>query len=108
MTVRLQAQHVALQTARQWQTTDASKAQYALRAGVERCISQGTRRFGLRRSRSIGLARTQLQQVVMAVAMNAVRVIAWLWNDTLGERRRAVGRFALLAPHPGARQALVG
>jgi len=108
LTVRPQAQHGALQTARQRQTTDAFKAQYALRAGVESCISQGTRRFGLRRSRYIGLARTHLQQVGMAVAMNAVRVIAWLWNDTLGERRRAVGRFARLAPHPGARQALVG
>lgn len=108
LTVRPQAQHVALQTARQRQTTDAFKAQYALRAGMESCISQGTRRFGLRRSRYIGLARTQVQQVVTAVAINAVRVIAWLWNDTLGERRRALGRFALLAPHPVARKALVG
>jgi transposase len=107
LTVRPQAQHVALQTARHRQTTDAFKEQYALRAGIESCISQGTRRFDVRRSRYIGLARTQVQQVVTAVAMNAVRVIAWLWNDTLGEHRRAAGQFALLAPQPLARKALV-
>jgi transposase len=52
---------VALQAARQRQETDEFKAQYALRAGVESSISQGVRRFDLRRSRYIGLARTQLQ-----------------------------------------------
>ncbi len=107
LTVRPRAHHVALQAARQRQATDAFKAQYALRAGVESCISQGTRRFALRRSRYVGLVRTQLQQVVTAVAMNAVRVIAWLWNESLGEHRRAPSQFALLAPQPVARRALV-
>jgi transposase len=107
LTVRPREHHVAIHMARQRQETADFKAQYALRAGVESCISQGTRRFDLRRSRYIGLARTHLQQVVTAVAMNAVRVIAWLWNESLGERRRAAGQFALLAPEPGARKALV-
>ena len=51
-------------------------AQYALRAGVEGSLSQGTRRFDLRRSRYLGLARTNLQQLLTATALNIVRVIA--------------------------------
>jgi transposase len=58
--VGLQAceQYEALQAARQRQTTDAFRRQYAARAGVEGTHSQGTRRCGLRRSRYIGLAKT--------------------------------------------------
>ena len=51
LTVRLQAHHETIQAARQRQETPAFKAQYALRAGVESSLSQGTRRFNLRRSR---------------------------------------------------------
>ncbi len=77
LTVRPQAQHEALQAARRRQETDAFKAQYALRAGAESTISQGVRRFDLRRSRSIGLARTQMQQTINATAMNLVRIADW-------------------------------
>src|SRR5919201_6906499 len=55
LTVRLQAHHEALQAARQRQETPEFKTQYALRAGVESRLSQGARRFELRRSRYIGL-----------------------------------------------------
>jgi transposase len=48
LTVQPQAHHEAIQTARQRQETPAFKAQYALRAGVESSLSQGTRRFDLR------------------------------------------------------------
>jgi transposase len=41
LTVRPQAQHEAIQSARKRQETDAFKAQYALRAGAESMISQG-------------------------------------------------------------------
>ena len=98
LTVRLQAHHEALQAARQRQETPQFKAQYALRAGVESSLSQGIRRFDLRRSRYLGLARTHLQQLLTATAMNVVRVIAWLWGEPLGERRRKPGHFAQLAP----------
>lgn len=106
--VRPTEHYLAMAAARQRQETTAFKAQYALRAGVESTIAQGTRRFALRRSRSIGLARTQLQQIVVAVAINLVRVIAWLWNEPLDEQRRATGHFALLAPRPLSRHALIG
>jgi transposase len=106
LTVRPQAHHEAIQAARQRQQTPAFKAQYALRAGVESSLSQGLRRFDLRRSRYIGLARTHLQQLLNATAMNVVRVIAWLWGEPLGERRRKPGHLAQLAPHSLSRQAV--
>jgi hypothetical protein len=39
--------------------------------------------------------------------MNIVRVIAWLWGEPLGERRRPPGRFAQLAPYPLSRQTVL-
>ena len=70
------------------QETPAFKAQYALRSGVESTLSQGIRRFAaLRQSRSHGLARTHLQQLLTATARNLVRVIAWLKGEPGGERR---------------------
>jgi DDE family transposase len=107
LTVRLQAYHEALQAARRRQETPEFKAQYTLRAGVESSLSQGVRCFDLRRSRYIGLARTHLQQLLTATAMNMVRVIAWLWGELLGERRRPPGHLAQLAPHPLSRQTVL-
>jgi len=107
LTVRPQAHHVAIQAARQRQETAEFRMQYALRAGVESSLSQGTRRFDVRRSRYIGLARTHLQQILNATAMNVVRVVAWLWGEPLDQRRREPGHFARLAPHPLSRQVLI-
>jgi transposase len=107
LTVRLQPHHEALQTARQRQETPEFTAQYALRAGVESSLSQGTRRFDLRHSRYIGLARTHLQQLLTATAMNVVRAIAWLRGEPLGERRRQSGHLAQLAPLPLSRQTVL-
>jgi hypothetical protein len=53
-----------------------SKEKYALRSGVESTLSQGVRRFDLRQSRYPGLARTHLQQLLTATAMNVVQVLA--------------------------------
>jgi transposase len=89
-----------MQAARQRQETPEFKAQYALRAGVESTLSQGIRRFDLRRSRYLGLARTHLQQLLNATAMNIVRVIAWLRGKPGDARRRQPGHFARLAPPP--------
>ena len=100
LTVKPQAYHEALQAARQRQETPEFRAQYALRAGVESSLSQGVRRFALRQSRYIGLARTHLQQVLTATAMNVVRVIDWLRGKPLGEKKRPASRFTRLAPAP--------
>jgi transposase len=96
-----------MQAARQRQETPEFKAKYALRSGVESSLSQGIRRFALRQSRYRGLAGTHLQQLLTATAMNIVRVIAWLWDEPLGEHRRKPGHFARLAPHPLSRQTVL-
>jgi transposase len=78
ITVRTQAYYEALQAARHAQTTAAFKAQYATRAGIESTLSQGVRAFDLRRSRYIGLAKTHLQHILIAVGINLKRIMAWL------------------------------
>jgi hypothetical protein len=107
LTVRTQAHHEAIQAARQWQETAEFTAPSALRAEVESSLSQGIRRFDLRQSRYLGLARTHLQQLLNATAINVVRVVAWLRGEPLRERRRKPGHFASLAPHPLSRQAVL-
>lgn len=78
LTLRPQAQHVALQAARARQKTDAFKARYAGRAGIEGTLSQAVRVFDLRRARYIGQAKTHLQHILTAVALNVARLADWL------------------------------
>lgn len=87
LTIRPQAQHEALQAARRRQKTPTFASLYALREGVEATISQGVRAFGLRRSRYIGQAKTHLQHLGIAAAINVVRVVAWLDGDDLAPTR---------------------
>jgi transposase len=89
-------EYEALHLARQRQDTDPFKQTYKKRAGVEGTISQGTRSFDLRRSRYIGLAKTHLQHVAIAAAMNFSRVWAWLEQRLKAQTRRS--KFLALAP----------
>jgi len=89
LTVRRQGYHEVLQAARQRQRTGEFQEQYALRAGIEGTLSQGVRAFDLRRSRYRGLAKTHLQHILMATAINLVRVVAWLANPHPQKRRAA-------------------
>jgi transposase len=95
--VRPQLYHEALQTMRQQQTTAEFQAHYAARAGIEGTLSQGVRAFGMRRSRYIGLAKTHLQHVLIATAINVVRVVAWL-IEPCPAKPRASPFVALVAP----------
>jgi transposase len=95
LTIRPQQQHEALQAARARQQTPDFQQQYATRAGVEGTLSQGVRRCDLRRARYIGLAKTRLQHIVIAVALNIVRVVAWLMEQPRACTRTS--RFARLA-----------
>ena len=95
LTVRTQGYHEVLQAARQRQRTVVFQAQYAKRAGIEGTLSQGVRAFDLRRSRYSGLAKTHLQHILIAAAINLVRVVAWL-TDPRPQKRRAAP-FATLA-----------
>ena len=97
ITVKPQAHHEAIEAARRRQETAEYKALYALRAGVESPLSQGSRRFNLRRSRYIGLARTHLQQTINATAMNLVRIAEWLRKGRSTPPKRLPGHFARLA-----------
>jgi transposase len=88
-------QQLALQKARNRQTTEEFKEAYGQRAGVEGTVSQGTRVCGLRRSRYLGMAKTHLQHVFTAVAINLVRLAAWYEGTPRGQTR--CSRFAALA-----------
>jgi transposase len=94
--LRTKEQHHALQAGRQRQKTAAFKAQYRQRAGVEGAISQATRCFGLRRTRYIGLAKTHLQHLLTAVALNLMRLADW-WGGHAPTPTRG-SPFAALAP----------
>ncbi|MBO1351969.1 MAG: IS1182 family transposase [Hormoscilla sp. GUM202] len=80
-------QHQALQAARQRQTTDEFKLNYAKRAGCEATISQGIRAFDLRRSRYKGLAKTNLQHIAVAIAINLSRLRDWWARRPVVSRR---------------------
>ena len=95
MTLRPQHEHEALQDIRQRQTTPEWKATYDQRAGIEGTISQSVRAFGLRKCRYIGLAKTRLQHVTTAAAINIDRLAAWLNGRPHANTR--VSRFSALA-----------
>ena len=84
-----ETEHKALSAARERETTEAFAQLYALRAGVEGTISQATRAFGVRRTRYIGLAKTHLQHVLAAIAMNMVRTLRWLTGEPLAQTRHS-------------------
>lgn len=78
LTLRPQAQYEALPAARARQQTDDFTARYAARAGIEGTLSQAVRVFDLRHARYVGHAKTHLQHVLTAVALNVVRLVDWL------------------------------
>lgn len=86
--------HQALQAARTRQASSEFKQEYALRAGVEATISQGIRGFDLRRSRYFGAAKTHLQHIAIAAAINISRLFAW-WQEIPVVHKRP-SRFAAL------------
>jgi transposase len=94
-----QAQHTALLAARERQHTQAFKSSYAERAGIEGTLSQGVRMGDLRRSRYRGEAKTRLMHLVLAAALNFVRVAAWLADRPRSQTR--VSAFGRLAPAAG-------
>src|SRR5215217_2100460 len=84
----------ALQGARRHQETEMFRASYAARAGIEGTHAQAIRRCGLRRCRYVGLAKTHLQHVLTAAAINLVRVAEWLAGTPVARTR--CSRFAAL------------
>ena len=69
--------HEALQAMRARQKTPEFRKAYAPRAGIESTHAQAIRRSGLRRARYRGLAKTHLQHVLTAAAINLLRIASW-------------------------------
>ena len=86
----------ALRAAQAWYASEEGRRQYACRAGVEGTLSQGVRAFGMRRSRYRGLAKTHLQNLAIASAINLDRLVAWL--DGRARALTRTSRLAMLAP----------
>jgi transposase len=104
LALRPKEQYLALQSARAHQKTLHFKERYNVRAGIEGTLSQGIEVGGMRRSRYIGLAKTHLQNVVIATALNVLRLVAWLWDVPRAKTRTS--HFACfcaqIAPAAGA------
>lgn len=96
--VRQQAQHEVIQQNRQAQTTPEFWKRYGKRSGIEGTLSQGVRAFDLRCSRYFGLAKTHLQHLAIATAINMHRIFDWL--EEIPVELTRTSQFAQLAPDP--------
>jgi transposase len=95
--LQLLPQQQALQAARAYQQTTDFQQRYKRRAGIEGTISQAVRSFDLRQARYRGLAKTHLQHILVAAALNLTRMAHWLQSQ--GERARTrSSHFSRLAP----------
>lgn len=93
--IQPQPRQEAITQMRAYLASPEGRKLYAKRAGVAGTLSQGVRAFGLRRSRYIGLAKTHVQQVATAAAMNLDRLAAWFVDRPRAQTR--VSHFAALA-----------
>lgn len=71
------------------------KTLYGQRAGIEGTISQAVSALGLRQARYRGLAKTHLQNVATAAAINLSRAARWLMGESPETKR--IAPFAALA-----------
>jgi transposase len=94
-----QAEYLALQQVRRTQDTPEFRKKYARRSGIEGTISQGIRSFDMRCTRYLGLAKTHLQMLATAVAINLHRLFDW-WEEKPRVKTR-LSAFARLAPELG-------
>ena len=79
--------HHALAQARTQQTTQDWPDKYKLRAGIEGTISQALAISGIRHARYRGTAKTHLQHVFTAIALNLIRLHVWWTENPLRPKR---------------------
>ncbi len=79
--LKLSLDFETIKAARQRQATPEFQADYARRAGMEGTLSAAVRQYDLRRSRYIGQPKTELQELLVAVAINLKRAACWLMGD---------------------------
>ena len=89
LTLQMPELQIALQAARQREKTAEFRKQYGKRAGIEGTISQGVRAFDLRRSRYIGSAKTHLQHLLIAAAIDLSRIYCWLVGEPRAQTRQS-------------------
>jgi hypothetical protein len=90
-----QAEQEALAAARAHHASRRGRRAYAIRSGIEGTVSQAVQALNLRRARYRGLAKTHVQAVATAAALNAARLSAWLAGRPLAPTRTS--HFARLA-----------
>ena len=87
LTLHPREEHEALQRRRAEQDTEPWRQRYAARAGVEGTIAQAVHACDTRRARYKRLPKVRLEHVLLATAINLIRLDAW-WTDTpLGTTR---------------------
>ncbi|MGK7938997.1 MAG: IS1182 family transposase [Crocosphaera sp.] len=87
LTIRDKNEYLALKNRREAQNTREFQNTYRKRAGIEGTLSQGIRKSGLRQSRYVGLAKTHLQHIFTAAALNLYRLDNWLNGIPLASTR---------------------
>ena len=90
LNLKPQPLYEALQQNRRQKKTKEFQREYRQRAGIEGTISQGVRAFGLRKARYLGLAKTRLQHLATAAAINLERLADWLAGTDRETTRRSI------------------
>ena len=90
--------HEAVTAARAGQDTRHWKDRYKTRAGVEGLMHQATCVTGIRRARYLGLAKTRLEHLAAATAINVIRLDAWYAGHPLDRTRTTHLQRVDLAP----------
>ncbi len=85
--IRLHPQHELLRQVRAQQRTSDWQTRYHRRAGIEGLFSQATHCAHLRRARYCGLAKVRLEHLLIATALNLVRLGAWWRGEPLSATR---------------------
>jgi hypothetical protein len=88
LSVKPRPLHETLAAARASQDTRSWQEKYRIRAGAESTMRQAIAVTGTRRTRYRGLAKTHLEHVYSAVALNLIRLDAH-WNDQPLDRHRS-------------------
>lgn len=89
LTLHPRDEELALRAARLREQAPRFATAYAPRAGVEATYAQALRRCGLRRSRYYGHAKTHLQHLLTATALNLLRLGNWLTGTPLASTRES-------------------
>ena len=100
VTVRADGHQQALEAARSREKEPGFAAAYARRAGIEGTVSRAVRTSDMRRSRYVGLEKTQLHHLLSAAALNFVRVGEWLMRMPKATTRRSPFARLIASPAP--------